>query len=348
MIGTEFINGQGLGNQLFCYVTARAIAEENGYEFGTAGQECFAVNIHSSQGMYFMDVDLGHAISPEEKKSFNVYQDAETRLYIGNSKHDMTYGCYISGADEGIHHVEDNTLIYGNMQDETYFIKYIDQVKQWLKVKPEYDSYEFSRENLCIINMRGGEYTGNFELYVDKKYWIHGMKEMKKHCPDMEFMIITDDVEAAGKMLPGIPAHHFDIGKDYVTLKNAHYLLLSNSSFACLPAHTSDTLKFAIAPKYWARHNVSDGYWASEQNIYSLFHYMDRKGRLFTAEQCRQELETYKRKSPKYARRGQKPGAVGTFFQNIRRRLIFGWFYCKKICRAVLRRIRKQDMISYE
>jgi hypothetical protein len=58
MIGTEFIDGQGLGNQLFCYVTARAVAEENGYEFGTAGQECFAVNIHSNRGMYFMDIDL--------------------------------------------------------------------------------------------------------------------------------------------------------------------------------------------------------------------------------------------------------------------------------------------------
>ena len=117
--------------------------------------------------------------------------------------------------------------------------------------------------------MRGGEYTGSPELLIDKRYWIQGIREMKKIRPDMEFMIITDDVETAGKMLPGIEAHHFDIGKDYVTLKNAYYLLLSNSSFACLPAHTSDTLKYAIAPKYWARHNVSDGYWASEQNIYS-------------------------------------------------------------------------------
>ena len=70
MIGTEFIKGQGLGNQLFCYVTARAIAQENGYEFGTAGQEKFAVNIHNDKGMYFMDVDLGHPISQEEKKKF--------------------------------------------------------------------------------------------------------------------------------------------------------------------------------------------------------------------------------------------------------------------------------------
>ena len=143
-------------------------------------------------------------------------------------------------------------------------------------------------------------------------------------------------------MFPGIPAHHFDIGKDYVTLKNAHYLLLSNSSFACLPAHTSETLKFVIAPKYWARHNVSDGYWASEQNIYSLFHYMDRKGRLFTVKECREELENYKKKSLKYARCSDKPGRVWHFFQVIRSKMIYYWFYLKKIPRAVFRRMKKR------
>lgn len=342
MIGTEFIKGQGLGNQLFCYVTARAIAEENGYEFGTAGQEIFAVNIHSDRGMYFMDVDLGHTITSEEKKTFQVYYDKDNRLYIGNSEHDRDHGCYISGRDEEIHHIKDNTLIYGNMQDESYFIKYIDQVKQWLHVKEEFDSYEFSRENLCIINMRGGEYTGSPELFIDKKYWIHGIREMKKIRPDMEFMIVTDDVEAARKMLPGIPAYHFDMGKDYITLKNACYLLLSNSSFACLPAHTSETLKFAIAPKYWARHNVSDGYWASEQNIYSLFHYMDRKGKLFTAEECRKELEEYKKRSRKYANRNKKPSKVKGWMQLLQSKGVYTWFYLKKIKHAVGRRLRKQ------
>ena len=343
MVGTEFINGQGLGNQLFCYVTARVVAEENGYEFGTAGQERFAVNIHSDRGMYFMDMDLGKRITEEEKGRFQIYNDKEERLYIGNSRHDMEHGCYIAGADQNLKHVSDNTLIYGNMQDESYFIDHLDQVKQWLHVKPEYESYEYSRDNLCIINMRGGEYTGSPELFIDKKYWIHGIKEMKKLRPDMEFMIITDDVESARKMLPGIEAHHFDIGKDYVTLKNAHYLLLSNSSFACLPAHTSEILKFAIAPKYWARHNVSDGYWASEQNIYSLFHYMDRKGNMFTAEECRKELEEYKKHSPKYRRINQKSGNTRRFCQNIRRKALYGWFYLKKIERAVIRRMKRQN-----
>lgn len=346
MIGMELLKGQGLGNQLFCYVTTRCIALDNQLAFSILGREIMANNMHNDRGLYFMDLDYGVPSVKEDYKK--VYHEREDRIYIGNSRHDMEHGCYIAGADEKLQKVEDGTLIYGNMQDESYFISHIDQIKQWLKVKPEYDSYEYSRENLCIINMRGGEYTGNPELFIDKKYWIHGMKQMKKIRPDMDFMIVTDDVEAAGKILPGIPAHHFDIGKDYVTLKNAYYLLLSNSSFACLPAHTSETLKFAIAPKYWARHNVSDGYWASEQNIYSLFHYMDRKGRLFNARECREELAEYKKKSAKYARRNQKPGKVRLFFQNIRKSLIYGWFYLKKIRRALIRRIRKHSEVRYE
>ncbi len=339
MIGTEFIDGQGLGNQLFCYVTARAVALENGYAFGTAGQEHFAVNIHSDRGMYFMDVDLGHAISAEEKNAFAVYRDAEARLYIGNSGHDLTHGCYVAGADPAILHVPDNTLLYGNMQDESYFAKYLPQIREWLKVKPEYDSYEYSRENLCVINMRGGEYTGSPELLLNRRYWLNGIRQMRKIRPDMEFMIVTDDVETAAKMLPGIEAHHFDIGKDYVTLKNAHYLLLSNSSFACLPAHTSETLKFAIAPKYWARHNVSDGYWASEQNIYSLFHYMDRKGRMFTAAECREELERYKSRSRKYAALNIKPKGVRLKAAKLHARYIYKKAYLEKIARGVQRRL---------
>lgn len=342
MIGTEFIKGQGLGNQLFCYVTARAIAEELGYEFGCAGVDHFAVNIHSDKGMYFMDMDLGHEITEEEKRGFGRFEDAEVRLFVGNSKHDLEHGCYVAGEDASIHSVPDNTLLYGNLQAESYFIKYRDRLKDWLKVKEEYESYAYSRENLCVINMRGGEYTGNPELYIDKKYWINGMEEMKKLRADMEFIIVTDDVEAAQKMLPGIPAYHFDIAKDYVTIKNAYYLLLSNSSFACLPAYTSDTLRFAIAPKYWARYNVSDGYWASEQNIYSLFHYMDRKGRIFTAEECRKELAEFKEKSVLYRRVNQRPKGLRKMCAQIKMNYIYSRAWALRIMRSIERRLKKK------
>ena len=336
MIGTEFLKGQGLGNQLFCYVTARCIARELGAEFGTAGREQLAVNIHSKKGMYFMDMDLG--INITDPSRYHAYQEKETRLFLGNSRHDLTHGCYIAGEDVSLHTLPDDTLIYGNMQDEGYFLKYMDEIKNWLKVKPEYDSHEFTRDNLCIINVRGGEYTGSPELFLDRKYWLNGIRNMKKIRSDMEFIIVTDDAEAAKKVLPGIPIYHGDLDRDYVMIKNARYLLLSNSTFACFPAFTSETAQFIIAPKYWARHNVSDGYWASEQNIYSGFHYQDRRGRLFTASDCREELQKYKKRSAKIKNAGKRPEGLRLFCGKLNSRRIYYSYMGKKIYRALLRR----------
>ncbi|MCR5675162.1 MAG: glycosyl transferase [Lachnospiraceae bacterium] len=338
MIGTEFLDGQGLGNQLFCYVTARAIARERGCRFGTAGRETFANNIHSRRGMYFMDIDLGEEITKEEKSRMQRFDDDDTRLFIGTSRHDLTHGCYISGPKASIHEVPDNTLLYGNLQDESYFESCREELKDWLKVLPEYDSKEYTADDLCIVNMRGGEYTNEPALYLDRSYWLAAMREMRKHCPSMRFMVVTEDEEAAKKVLPELECHHFDMGRDYVTIKNARYLILSNSSFAVLPAMTSTELKFAIAPKYWARHNVSDGYWASEQNIYSFLHYLGRDGKLYTAEQCRQELAEYKQSSKLYAQRNRRPEGAALAVQNLRRRAGYGVFFAKKILRSLGRR----------
>ncbi len=235
--------------------------------------------------------------------------------------------------------VEDNTLLYGNLQAEDYFIAHKEEIRKWLAVKPAYDCKEYSRENLCILHLRCSDYMGSPELFLRKKYWTMGMKQMRKINPDMEFMIITNDVKEAGKLLPGIPAYNFDLAKDYSVLKNAKYLLLANSSFAYFPAFTSDTVAYILAPKYWARHNVSDGYWASEQNIYEGWHYMDRKGRVFTAKECRQELAEYKRTSARYASVNVKPSGLRLLGMKLRGQYIYKKAYIGKIARGVKRRI---------
>lgn len=340
MIGTEFIEGYGLGNQLFFYIVTRCIAMEKGVEFGFVNPGQLGNVFHSKKGMYFMDpIDLGKEISREEMKSFNIYHEQDDRLYMGNSVHDMTNGCYISGADPKLMQVPDNTIIYGNMQDQSYFEKYRENIRQWLHVKPEAESYEYTADDLCIINLRGGEYTSCPELYLDRRYFLNAIKNMKKINPAMRFMVITEDEEAAKKVLPEYECHHFDMGKDYVTIKNARYLILSNSSFSLMPVMSSTELKYAIAPKYWARHNISDGFWSSEQNIYSFLTYQDRNGKLFSPEKCRKELQEYKERSRLYQRRNKRPGRVRLFCQNIRRRCLYGVFFGKKVIRSLERRL---------
>lgn len=338
MIGTELLKGQGLGNQLFCYVTTRAIALDNQLPFSIMGKETVANNIHSSCGMYFMDLNYGVPSAKEDYKE--VYYEKEDRLYIGNSKHDLTHGCYVTGVDEKLLHPADNTLLYGNMQAESYYIKHKEEIRQWLKVKEEYDCMEYSRDNLCILHLRCSDYLDCPELYLRKRYWKDGIRNMKKINPDMEFMIITNDVKEAEKILPGIPAYNFDLAKDYSILKNARYLLLSNSSFAYFPAFTSTRVKYILAPKYWARHNVSDGYWASEQNIYQGWHYQDRKGKVFSAEECRKELQEYQKKSSFYQTLNVKPKGAALKLEELKTRIRYGRHWMLRILRSIRRKIR--------
>mgnify|MGYP003305386806 CR=1 FL=1 len=341
MIGTKLHNGQGLGNAIFCYVATRCVAKKQNTEFAVLGKERLSGIAGKGNGLYFMDLDFGNEGVSEEDFE-RVYNEKEDRIFLGNSKHDCKHGCYITGVDERFMEVEDGTLLHGNMQAEEYLLPYKEEIKEWLKVKPEYDTYEFCKDNLCVINIRGGEYRGSPELYVNKKYWKHGMEYMKSIRPDMEFVIVTDDVEGANKILPGIPAYHGTLDQDYVRVKNARYLLLSNSSFAFFPAFTSETVQEIVAPKYWARHNVSDGYWASEQNIYTGWKYLDRKGKVFSAEECRKELEAYKKKSPKYKRINKKPGKLVLSLMGLESNILYYWSYVKRIYPAIMRRLKKE------
>ena len=338
MIGTEMTEGFGLGNQLFFYVTTRCIAKDLGLDFSILGQNTMANNMHSDCGLYFMNLDYGAEASKEDFPF--EYHEKEDRLFVGNSNHDLTHGAYITGVDEDMWKVKDGTLLVGNMQDEHYYIKYKDEIKEWLKVKEEYDCKEYSKDNLCIMHLRCSDYLDNPELFLRKKYWRDGMRYMKKLRPDMEFMIITNDVKEASKILPGIPAYNFDLAKDYSIIKNAKYLLLSNSSFTYFPAFTSDTVQFILAPKYWARHNVSTGYWASEQNIYTGWHYMDRKGKVFSDTECREELSRFKTCTAYTKYLNNRPTGMALTFMKLKSTLRAKWYRVIRIMRSIRRKLR--------
>jgi hypothetical protein len=168
------------------------------------------------------------------------------------------------------------------------------EIRQWLKITADYDLQEFSNENTCILNIRGGEYKGNSELILSKKYWIDAINNMLAINKNLKFYIITDDIKYAKKLLPHIPSFHFSIGKDYAVISNAHYLILSNSSFAFFPAWLNEKVKYIIAPKYWARHNISDGFWALSFNLYQGWMWQDRSGKLFNFTECESEYAIYK------------------------------------------------------
>lgn len=247
MIACIFHKGSGLGNQLARYVAVRCIALDKGYEFGVIHPENF-------KGKSFIKLDMGVPVK-------NLEHEFHEQKVINIDVQD------VRPYDPRVTEIEDFTLVDGEFQDEKYFEHHLDEVRDWLRT----DLMNVP-EDMCIVNFRGGEYVGVKDLFLPRSYWLQGMIEMRKINPNMKFKIVTDDPETAKTFFQGLDMYvGHDLKEDWLSVRHAKYLILSNSSFAILPALLGIAEKI-IAPKYWAGYNK--GYWQLPQNNYKRFDYI--------------------------------------------------------------------------
>src|ERR1035437_7085143 len=148
MLVTEFYKGQGLGNQLACYIATRVIAKDKGYAFGIMHPERF-------KGSDFFDLDFGKKViggkgqegGPPEKLPERIkYYYTERKTIHPES------GADIRLYDKDLVNILDNTKIDGIMQNEQYIIHRKDEIREWLKVKDEYECFDYADDNTCVIN----------------------------------------------------------------------------------------------------------------------------------------------------------------------------------------------------
>jgi hypothetical protein len=292
-----------LGNHMWQYASCRAIGEKLGYEWGINSRPSYDYHNGMNQ-MYFMDVDFG---KPIEGIIHEYHEPWKFYSHVDNVNINML--------DSNIYNIKDNTILLGKdgaaggiFQSEEYILDKKENVLQWFKLKQEYIHLYESKlselgivldENLCVINFRGGEYRGLSTVILRKEYWNYSINHMLSINPNMKFLVITDDVECARYFMPfEIPTLHIDIGFDFYVVNQAKWVILSNSTFGWWSAWLNQKANKIIAPKYWARHNVSDGYWGTGDSYTSCFTYLDRDGKLCDFETCKEEaIEYYKTKN---------------------------------------------------
>ncbi|MBT7545411.1 MAG: hypothetical protein HN612_08745 [Kordiimonadaceae bacterium] len=255
------------------------------------------MNPEKFKGKEFLNLDFGKEVlggcGPEGGPPKSLPQGI-LNYYVEKDTWYEKYRCDIRDFDPGLLSIADNTKIEGYFQSENFINHRRAEIMDWLRIEAECDCFDFSNDDICILNIRGGEYKGNNDLILPKQYWLNAINNMRRLKKNLEFIIITDDVKYTQKLLPQYQSFHFNIGKDYSIVKNAKYLILANSSFSFFPAWTSESVKFVIAPKYWARHNISDGFWACAFNMYQGWMWQDKKGDLSNFETCEQEFARYK------------------------------------------------------
>lgn len=254
MIAGIFHKGSGLGNQLHRYVMTRVLALDKGYDFSMVAPELF-------KGKDFMKLDMGKdsKLSYRTEVSSGKVICINKDLKLWEERGNQFY-------NPEINFVEDYSIIDGEFQDERYFGHRLKEIDEWLQV----DHMDID-DDTCVINFRGGEYTMFPELFLTQDYWDIAIKMMKDKGIE-HFIVATDDVQTAKTFFPDYDCIH-NVGENWRMIRYAKHLILSNSSFAILPALLNLT-KDIIAPKGWAKHNSFNGQWGTNQNYYSKFRYI--------------------------------------------------------------------------
>jgi hypothetical protein len=207
-------------------------------------------------------------------------------------------GSNITGLDSDLLKIKDRTKIDGYFQSEDLILPIKSSLTSCLQIP----NYHESKINRCVINLRGGEYVHHPKLFLGFSYYRNAIKNMLQLNPKMEFAVVTDDILLAKEFFPEFTIlseaskvldikgkEVFDWEKaasDFGVLQSADYLILSNSSFSWWGAWSNLRAKIVIAPKYWARHNDSDGYWSLGDSLTRNWLWQDIDGNLQTYEEC--------------------------------------------------------------
>ena len=282
MIITEMYDGQGLGNQLWVYASARSIAEKLNVPFILIGSERF-------KGKSFLKIPTTIGISSEQANEF--ISKSKWKTFNEILYYDKELDYISSGYDPRVLDISCTNKISGLFQSEKYFFDDLEKIKGYFEIDKSLLSKNKISDETCVINLRGGEYKRHKNFILPISYWENAMKNILRMTTVKRFLVVTDDVRYAHAMFPGVEVLQGGIGDCYASIFNAKYLILSNSTFSYFPVKTSGNSRFVIAPKYWARFGNRHNRWASTANLYQSWLWQDTSGDISTFDECLQECE---------------------------------------------------------
>lgn len=256
-----------------------------------------------------MNLDFGERVNGKSSAKPSALLPPGIDYYVSEFRSvEPGSGVDVTRFDPLIMNVSDRSKIEGNFQSEDYIRHRKLEITKWFQSTFTVDV----PEDVCVITFRGGEYKFHPDLMLSREYYESGMKAVLDVDARVKFLVVTDDPKLAQEYFGDIEIyshrrmrlpHQFRvhpssraIGHDFTRLQRARYLILSNSSFSWWGAWTNLDAAFVVAPKYWASHNRSTGYWSTGDALTRGWNWIDRDGKQSSYEECRAELEMYRLK----------------------------------------------------
>jgi len=278
MIVTNFLAGQGLGNQLWVYASCRGIAANLQRPFRIGGLEYFKgedflqIDVNS-----FSEIDPKHA----DTKNSKIVTFRERLFYDPDLKY------FASDYDSRVEKIKSNVHLEGLFQSDKYLYGREHELGQWIRLSKEMNELSLKFANICILNIRGGEYKRHKNLILPKNYWLNAMRHMRDTQGVVDFLIVTDDANYAKNLLPGYPILHGGIAECYAALHGASFIIVSNSSFSYFPIKTRLKKPYVIGPYLWSRPDNIFKRWAAPCNLYNDWNWQDMEGNFQSLNDCK-------------------------------------------------------------
>ena len=288
MIFIKFEKGQGLGNQLWHYVTLRSIAKYKSYDYGV-------LDYHNFKGLKFIEIE-------KSNKAFNEFKSINEKInnFYETIFYDRDLNNYSCDYDKKILEISDDTILNGLFQSEKYIVSKKEEINNFIKLKKNKIFINEDLDKLCILNVRGGEYKRHKNLILPKSYWTNAIKNMRRFYPNLIYKIVTDDYRYAERLLPGIDIIKGDISSDFNLLNKAKYLIVSNSSFSYFPITMGNYPNIVISPFCWSRFGNKYNRWSSPANCYKNFTWQDHQGNIVSKKQLDFSLLNTRKEFEKY------------------------------------------------
>lgn len=271
MIITKLIGG--LGNQMFQYATAKALALKHGVDVkvDTSELEKDSGGVYT-QRKFELDCFSGNIqiANKEDLAPFKKKQDSSLSRFLQRTVPNLFSTLYAkekgSAFNPAFLDFPQNTYLDGFWQSEIYFKAYEEEIKADLDFKQEIKdrnkelAAKIQSANSLSLHVRRGDYVSNvltnkFHGLCTPTYYQSAVKQVMEK-GNIELFIFSDDLEWCKQHSKfDLPTHFIETNNAYndmYLMSLCKHNIIANSSFSWWGAWLNNNPdKMVIAPKKW-------------------------------------------------------------------------------------------------